>query len=294
MDGLRSHFAEHAILEGNGKNVRIFPLLPPNIEKSLGRRTTRKPQRRELEDPAAETSTTGSQRRPQRQQHERGGAGAGAGASVLVPLVSYGGEVSLLYTVRAGHLSSHASEVAFPGGHFDEKLDETLVDTALREAQEELVMMTPPQPRGGETHGERGDDYNKSNDHSNIYPWDEVTILGTTTPLPSITGTPVTAVIGIFPYEIDQTTFPGSPDEVDDVFCVSLRELLNVESSERSERFRTHVPVFPVSANKDGSNNANANANSRRIWGLTAAITRPLLHKLFQPVFLPDWKKDGS
>ena len=169
-------------------------------------------------------------------------------AAVLVPLVSQGGVPSLLFTTRSSNLPTHANEVSFPGGHFDESTDESLEDTAVREAQEEL----------------RG-----------YYPWGEVQILGSATTLPSIRGTPVTPVVGILPYEISADTFPGDPGEVDAIFCVSLEDLIAMETREFSERFRSKIPVFPAGENK-------------RIWGLTAVITRPLLHKLFKPVFLTE------
>lgn len=155
-------------------------------------------------------------------------------AAVLVPLVSYEGEPSLLFTTRSSHLPTHASEVSFPGGHYDQELDSCLQDTAIREAQEELL----------------GD-----------YPWEDVEIIGKATPLPSITGMPVTPVIAVLPHEIVENTFPGSPEEVDDVFCVSLNELLEVETSQASERFQSNVPVFPA-------------LNGKKIWGLTAIVTR--------------------
>ncbi len=155
-------------------------------------------------------------------------------AAILVALVCYEGLPSLLFTTRSSHLPTHASEVSFPGGHYDEAIDGSLEETAIREAQEELL----------------GD-----------YPWNQVEIIGKASPLPSITGMPVTPVIAVLPDEIDRHTFPGSPDEVEDVFCVSLEELLEVETSQKSERFDTAVPVFPA-------------LNGKRIWGLTAIVTR--------------------
>lgn len=174
-------------------------------------------------------------------------------AAVLVPLVSYEGVPSLLFTMRSSHLPTHANEVSFPGGHFDDSTDENLEATAVREAQEELL----------------GD-----------YPWDKVQILGKATPLPSIRGTPVTPVIGVLPFEISADTFPGNPGEVDGIFCVSLEDLIAMETNDYSERFRSKIPVFPAGENK-------------QIWGLTAVITRPLLHKLFKPVFLAGGKLES-
>jgi 8-oxo-dGTP pyrophosphatase MutT (NUDIX family) len=43
----------------------------------------------------------------------------------------------LILTRRAGHLSSHAGEVAFPGGKRDEE-DSSIIATALRESWEEI------------------------------------------------------------------------------------------------------------------------------------------------------------
>lgn len=140
-------------------------------------------------------------------------------------------------------MPTHASEVSFPGGHFDDNVDSTFEDTAIREANEELL----------------GD-----------YPWKDVEIIGSATPVPSIKGTPVTPVLGVLPFKINADTFPGNPEEVDDVFCVSIDELSKIETSEKSQRFNSNIPVYPA-------------GQDRKIWGLTAVVTRPLLRKLILP-----------
>ena len=56
-------------------------------------------------------------------------------AAVLAPLVLTP-EPSLIFTERAAELSRHAGEVSFPGGLQDP--GETLAETALREAHEEI------------------------------------------------------------------------------------------------------------------------------------------------------------
>lgn len=73
------------------------------------------------------------------QQLEGGNTDAGTGyrhASVLVPIV-VGPELSLLLTRRTSHLSNHAGQISFPGGRA-EASDADAVDTALREASEEI------------------------------------------------------------------------------------------------------------------------------------------------------------
>lgn len=59
-------------------------------------------------------------------------------AGVLVPLFVDGpGDVSVVLTLRTDHLPSHAGQVSFPGGGWKEG-DRTLLETALRESQEEI------------------------------------------------------------------------------------------------------------------------------------------------------------
>lgn len=58
-------------------------------------------------------------------------------ASVLVPIVMREQGATLLFTQRAAHLSDHPGQISFPGGRVDGQ-DDSLVDTALREAEEEV------------------------------------------------------------------------------------------------------------------------------------------------------------
>lgn len=57
-------------------------------------------------------------------------------AAVLVPIILRQPEVTVLLTQRTEHLSSHAGQVAFPGGRIDAG-DADAVAAALREAEEE-------------------------------------------------------------------------------------------------------------------------------------------------------------
>ena len=217
-------------------------------------------------------------------------------AAILIPLIDYRGQPSLLFTMRSGTLSSHPSEVSFPGGHYDddEKCGDTsLVDTALREAQEELLVQ--------DDMFMLDNDNDNGSDGNRILSWKEqVEIIGSASSLPSLHGTSVTPIIAVLPkpttksfpmsssinkeYPITTTTnnnnntndldvdndnedlslrryYPGSPDEVDQVFCISLQELIDVETKERSVRFGTDIPVFNTRCGK-------------KIWGLTAVVIR--------------------
>ncbi|MCC2954488.1 CoA pyrophosphatase [Massilia sp. IC2-477] len=58
-------------------------------------------------------------------------------AAVLVPLVERPDGLHVLLTKRTDHLSSHAGQISFPGGRAEE-LDSSPIETALREAEEEI------------------------------------------------------------------------------------------------------------------------------------------------------------
>jgi 8-oxo-dGTP pyrophosphatase MutT (NUDIX family) len=57
-------------------------------------------------------------------------------AAVLVPMHGWPDTPGLVFTERRSDLSRHAGEISFPGGRRDD--DEELLETALREAEEEI------------------------------------------------------------------------------------------------------------------------------------------------------------
>jgi len=59
-------------------------------------------------------------------------------AAVLVPLQYDSGGTSVVLTRRADWLPTHAGQISFPGGRYDPDHDESLLATALREADEEI------------------------------------------------------------------------------------------------------------------------------------------------------------
>lgn len=218
-------------------------------------------------------------------------------AAILIPLCTVQGTPSILFTRRSATLSNHASQISFPGGYYDETLDgmmhnhdddgddddDRLVNTALRETQEELCYNIDQFPTS-----------------SSLF-----TILGRTQPVPSMQGKKVTPIIGMCNYNLPhhstnefESIFPGNPDEVDWIFTIPIRELMEGETSEPLERWSTSYnsndkgkkmmkknvvlgPAFHIpecSKKRDGD----------KIWGLTAIVLRPLLKKVFGPVFCGD------
>lgn len=67
---------------------------------------------------------------------ERAGVMATRPAAVLVPVIDRS-EPTVLFTIRTPELTSHAGQVAFPGGKIDAG-DDSPVAAALREAKEEV------------------------------------------------------------------------------------------------------------------------------------------------------------
>lgn len=246
----------------NGDDNGCFPMLPPVMAERLRKRWN------------PEEDANGKQ------------------AAVLVAVYSDHGIPSLLLTARSSHVPQNPSDISFPGGHWQSDTDQSLEDTALRETQEELLGSYPFQdPR-------------------------HLVILGRGTTIPAITGTPVTPVIAIMMQDLrlhlpescrvgDNTdisrydttikashafnqqsivpdVFPGDKSEVDAVFGMPLEQLFREETSHElpdhrllgKERRGPRFPTPPHIGNDD-----------TYIWGLTAFMLRPLLHKLYRPVF---------
>ena len=73
-------------------------------------------------------------------------------SAVLVPIYQKQGEYYILFTQRTEKVKDHKGQISFPGGAYEEK-DGRLVNTALREAAEEIGLM----PGDAEVLGELDD-----------------------------------------------------------------------------------------------------------------------------------------
>lgn len=118
-------------------------------------------------------------------------------AAVLVPVVAREPDATVLLTVRTAHLSSHAGQIAFPGGKIDET-DPTPAAAALREAEEEIGLSAG-----------------------------HVDILGYAAPYHTRSGFRILPVLAL----VDpRFTLAPNPNEVADVFEVPLGFLMNPDN----------------------------------------------------------------
>lgn len=165
-------------------------------------------------------------------------------AAVLIPLVMRD-ELMLLLTERTTNLSTHSGQVAFPGGRTDAG-DRDAVDTALREAHEEIGL-----------------------------PREHVEVLGT---LPTyVTGTAfiITPVVALVRPGFELVPNPG---EVADVFEVPLGYLMNPANHRRHEVSFDGVlrQWLSMPYTEPQPEPADGIARERYIWGATAGMLRNL------------------
>ncbi len=134
-------------------------------------------------------------------------------AAVLVP-VRLGSHPSVILTQRSGGLSSHAGEVAWPGGKADEQ-DQSLGETALRETREEIGLQSQ-----------------------------EVELLGRLASFVSKFGLWVTPFVGLVQAE---ARLQANPGEIEAIFEVPLQYFLDKRriATERLDR-QNEVQFAPV------------------------------------------------
>jgi 8-oxo-dGTP pyrophosphatase MutT (NUDIX family) len=121
-------------------------------------------------------------------------------AAVLIPLIMHENELKILLTQRTAHLHDHPGQISFPGGRSDPQ-DTSAIDTALREAEEEIGL-----------------------------PSNRVEVLGSLPHYLTITGYQVTPVVSLvdagYAYEPDEF-------EVADIFEVPMAYLMNPHHHEQ-------------------------------------------------------------
>ena len=159
-------------------------------------------------------------------------------AAVLIPILERAGELHVVYIRRSDEVESHRGQVAFPGGRVDPD-DATLLDTALREAHEEVAI--PP--------------------HA-------VEVLGAFPVANTLTsGIIVAPFAGVISAS---TPMRPSPAEVAEIFEVPLAAL-------RDPRFRGDYHWSPEGRHTGGAKYPAILYGGQTIWGLTLRITMDLL-----------------
>lgn len=176
--------------------------------------------------------------------------------AVLVPLVEKGGELFLLYEVRAKALRRQPGEVCFPGGRMEG--NETPEECALRETWEELGI-----PSGC------------------------VKLLGRLDFIAHRANFIMYPILGLVDSQAMSPHLRPNPAEVEEVFLVPLSHLLNTAPIEYEyELIPTPAENFPyelIGIPRDyqwqhGSENVPVYPwQGRAIWGLTGRITRNLV-----------------
>jgi hypothetical protein len=203
-----------------------------------------------------------------------------AGVLVLFVLVN-GTDFSVVLTRRSKHLSQHASEISFAGGHFDAQMDRSLIDTAIREAVEELYGCSPANA------SQCQQEFRK---HLHVF--------GTASAVPSLRGTSVTPVLAVYAATNDDPSpvltseylmrlWPGNRDEVDVVFTVPVETLMKqhdgAEKTTTDHRFEPcETDQLPKKSTAKVPPQYSTSFGS--IWGLTAYILQPIVDKLLIPV----------
>ena len=142
------------------------------------------------------------------EEAERLDAHGGTDAAVLVPMHGWPDNPGLVFTERRSDLNRHAGEISFPGGRRDE--GEELIDTALREAEEEIGLSP-----------------------------ENVEVVGALPPIGTfVTNYKVHPFVGLIDEDM---RFEPNPREVESVLVASLDELAAVY--EKRRLVRRGVPI---------------------------------------------------
>jgi 8-oxo-dGTP pyrophosphatase MutT (NUDIX family) len=158
-------------------------------------------------------------------------------AAVLIPLYGWPSHPGLVFTERRHDLRRHAGEISFPGGRRDP--GEELVETALREAEEEIKLSR-----------------------------DEVELVGALPPVGTfVTSYKVHPFVGVIRPGM---AFEPNPTEVESVLLASLDDL--VAGYEKRRLIRRGVPIKTDCYDVGGKMIWGATA---RILGLLLERIRP-------------------
>ena len=161
-------------------------------------------------------------------------------AAILVPLIWHNSHWQILMTKRAAHLSHHAGQISFPGGVLD-AYDEGFIDTALREADEEISLARP-----------------------------SVKVMGSLLPVRSPAGFVVQPIVGIIAGDIYNELRPN-PAEVESIFTLPLAHIAQPEN----------FSLVPRQTNGCDNSYWVVSHPEHYIWGLSARVLNDLRQRLY-------------
>jgi peroxisomal coenzyme A diphosphatase NUDT7 len=183
-------------------------------------------------------------------------------SAVLVPLVEIDNKFHFLFEKRANHIRQ-GGEVSFPGGEFDQKKDQGLRHTAIRETIEELGL-----------------------------PSEKIKIIGKVGTLVAPMGVTVDAFVGLLSIRsVDELAI--DKNEVEKVFLTPMDHFLKQKPEEYTVKLEVHpsytdengkkielLPVqklgLPARYSKPWKNGFHRilvyNSTEEVIWGITAEI----------------------
>jgi len=133
-------------------------------------------------------------------------------ASVLIPLLLLNGTIHVLLTMRTHDVQTHKGQISFPGG-VNEPSDTSLIETALRETEEEIGI-----------------------------PKSTIEVLGGLDDLLTPFKFCITPIVG---YIAEQPTVYPNPSEVAEVFYVPISFFTDPSNGWQEERTR-NGKTFPV------------------------------------------------
>lgn len=160
-------------------------------------------------------------------------------AAVLIPFCLIDGEWHILFTKRTNGVAKHRGEISFPGGA-SEKGDMDLIDTAIREACEEIGLCR-----------------------------DAIDVIGVMEPVPTVSNYCVLPVVGIVQWPSELKL---NPSEVEQVILIPVSWLREDE--------HWHFEEFHFASGKSKQVIHYNDFHGEHLWGITASLAQKITERL--------------
>jgi len=166
--------------------------------------------------------------------------------SAVLVVFAYGKQDSflepwVLFTKRTETVATHKGQISFPGGRCEPEDQGAAVSTALREAYEEVGLVS-----------------------------ERVHVVGELPSLFTVTGYLIQPCVGVLNSPMEEVELRLNPDEITQTIWVSLSRLWHADTYRR-EHLRVGAVGYPIDVFQ---------VDSHRIWGATGSLTKNLLDRL--------------